>query len=78
MGNEKRLATPKQLEYIERLCLANGATVDRELGDACKAPRLSPSIEIERHRTSTSGLRADGKRSGLLMQTRIAGQSVTR
>ncbi len=29
MGNEQRKATPKQLAYIEKLCLASGAKVDR-------------------------------------------------
>ena len=28
MGNEKGLATRKQLAYIESLCMANGSTVD--------------------------------------------------
>jgi hypothetical protein len=29
MENGKRMATPKQLAYIESLCMANGATVER-------------------------------------------------
>jgi hypothetical protein len=37
MGNEKRLATPKQLEYIERLCMGNGETIDRERKDLTMA-----------------------------------------
>jgi hypothetical protein len=37
MGTEKRQATPKQLEYIEKLSLANGETVDRERKDLTMA-----------------------------------------
>ena len=29
MENGKRMATPKQLAYIESLCMTNGATVER-------------------------------------------------
>ena len=37
MGNEKGLATPKQLAYIESLCMANGSTVDYAAKDLTMA-----------------------------------------
>jgi hypothetical protein len=37
MEKEQRMATPKQLAYIERLCMANGSTVEREPEDMTMA-----------------------------------------